>query len=1101
MKSREDVASAAQRNPVSPSVAIMGAEDEDGEEEEDDDEVLKFDEEVEKKAAVVDGRCVRKLADPRRPSQAEVDEHELTHIPYRNWCAVCVRCRGKDLDHRKSVDEDRGVSEYAFDYCFPGDEFGYKLVVLAGRERVTGMYFATAVPTKGSIGRFAVDKAIDYVRELGDQEGRILVKTDQEPAIKTWLNDMIAARPDGRTIVEESPVQSSGSNGRAERAVQTLEGQIRILLLSLERRLGQRVDAKEPIVSYMPEYAAYLLNRMEVGKDGKTPYERCKGKKANVLGVEFGEKVLYKIKAEAKMMKIRPRWEYGIFVGIRPTSHQVWVATADKTVAARSIRRLPLDQRWNMDCVRWVRWTLWNRYKDDVGADGDLPEEVPQEVAPQLGPRGGGTVYIETREKVPREFYIKKTDAERHGYTRGCAGCSSWFRGLGRQPHTDACRERFRELMQDEARVQHAAAKRKEFDERQQDKRREKEEKREEKKAAKRKADVEADDSERIERGDGEVQDQDQGGDAQHGESSRGSDGEVGRGEVPGEVEMQAEDGRDACAVEVEEYEARRWLCEIAGDEDDDVEVDESFQQLDPRKVAEARAEEIGYMRQRGLWKVVPIPEGVVPVSVRWVDVLKAEGITRSRLVARDFKGDDRGRDDLFAATPPLEAIRMLISRAATNTPSRVRRKLMFIDAKRAHLNPRCSEDVYIELPPEAGEPPGVCGKLEYWLYGFRKAASEWERFYAQKLESMGFRRGEGCPVVFYHPQRDIAVAVHGDDFVLCGLDADLKWAAEGIAKCFEVKVRAVLGEEAGDDSEAVVLGRTVRWKEWGIEYEADRRHRKVLLERFGLDEGCKALSVNGEPRAGDDCDEDGQYLTNSEATEYRACVARLNFLGQDSPELQFPAKELSKDMAKPTVGSWQRLKKAVRFLVGRERVVWDYVWQEEVGSVCVFADSDWGGDRISRRSSSGGAIMLGQHCIRTWSSTQGAIALSSAEAEFYALIDAVLRAKWAQSVLSELGAVVSPVAEACTDSSAAKSFVSRRGLGKMRHLELRDLWLQREVGDGKVLVKKVLGTENPADAMTKFLNRQALQDRLRRMSLRLVWCFGPTEDSAKASG
>ena len=90
MKSREDVASAAQRNPVSPSVAIMGAEDEDGEEEEDDDEVLKFDEEVEKKAAVVDGRCVRKLADPRRPSQAEVDEHELTHIPYRNWCAVCV---------------------------------------------------------------------------------------------------------------------------------------------------------------------------------------------------------------------------------------------------------------------------------------------------------------------------------------------------------------------------------------------------------------------------------------------------------------------------------------------------------------------------------------------------------------------------------------------------------------------------------------------------------------------------------------------------------------------------------------------------------------------------------------------------------------------------------------------------------------------------------------------------------------------------------------------------------------------------------------------------------------------------------------------------
>ena len=87
---------------------------------------------------------------------------------------------------------------------------------------------------------------------------------------------------------------------------------------------------------------------------------------------------------------------------------------------------------------------------------------------------------------------------------------------------------------------------------------------------------------------------------------------------------------------------------------------------------------------------------------------------------------------------------------------------------------------------------------------------------------------------------------------------------------------------------------------------------------------------------------------------------------------------------------------------------------------------------------------------------------MSSAEAEFHALIDAVLRAKWAQ------GIPVSPIAEAWTDSSAAKSFVSRRGLVKMRHLELRDLWLQREVGEGKVVVKKIPGAENLADAMTK---------------------------------
>ena len=134
--------------------------------------------------------------------------------------------------------------------------------------------------------------------------------------------------------------------------------------------------------------------------------------------------------------------------------------------------------------------------------------------------------------------------------------------------------------------------------------------------------------------------------------------------------------------------------------------------------------------------------------------------------------------------------------------------------------------------------------------------------------------------------------------------------------------------------------------------------------------------------------------------------------------------------------------------MVGRKSVVWLFRWQDEVAYAYVASDSDWGGNSKDRRSTSGGVWRLGGHLIKTWSSTQQAYALSSAEAELYALIDAVLRAKWAQSVLSELGAVVSPVAEACTDSSAAKSYVSRRGLGKMRHLELRDLWLQREVGD-----------------------------------------------------
>eukprot|EP00973_Karenia_brevis_P053048 7375686-Karenia_brevis.AAC.1 len=86
-------------------------------------------------------------------------------------------------------------------------------------------------------------------------------------------------------------------------------------------------------------------------------------------------------------------------------------------------------------------------------------------------------------------------------------------------------------------------------------------------------------------------------------------------------------------------------------------------------------------------------------------------------------------------------------------------------------------------------------------------------------------------------------------------------------------------------------------------------------------------------------------------------------------------------------------------------------------------------------------------------------------------MVEGVTRAKGLMSLAKELGfGELQYVVKLGTDSSAAKSFVCRRGLGKMRHLEIRDLWLQKEVSDGKLVVEKVPVEENPADFMTKVL-------------------------------
>ena len=83
-----------------------------------------------------DDGSIKRITDPMLPSEAEVEEHILAgHMPYRNWCPVCIKAKGKDSDHRADCGKDRKLSEYSFDYCFPGDELGFKWTVLVGKER------------------------------------------------------------------------------------------------------------------------------------------------------------------------------------------------------------------------------------------------------------------------------------------------------------------------------------------------------------------------------------------------------------------------------------------------------------------------------------------------------------------------------------------------------------------------------------------------------------------------------------------------------------------------------------------------------------------------------------------------------------------------------------------------------------------------------------------------------------------------------------------------------------------------------------------------------------------------------------------------------
>ena len=226
---------------------------------------------------------------------------------------------------------------------------------------------------------------------------------------------------------------------------------------------------------------------------------------------------------------------------------------------------------------------------------------------------------------------------------------------------------------------------------------------------------------------------------------------------------------------------------------------------------------------------------------------------------------------------------------------------------------------------------------------------------------------------------------MHGDDLISSGGRKSLKWFKDKLMERFEIKTK-VIGGGVGESKEEKVLNRVLRYTTEGWEYEADQRHGEILAKTMNLQDS-KPVATPGEEDKPWLEQEEEEELGTAEASEYRALSARANYLSADRSDIQYNTKEACRGMSKPTRGDKRKLKRLVRYVSGCPRVVWKYRFQGRQKEVSGYSDSDWAGCKRTSKSTSGGAIMLGGHCLKSWSSTQKSITLSSGEAELVAAV------------------------------------------------------------------------------------------------------------------
>ena len=119
-------------------------------------------------------------------------------------------------------------------------------------------------------------------------------------------------------------------------------------------------------------------------------------------------------------------------------------------------------------------------------------------------------------------------------------------------------------------------------------------------------------------------------------------------------------------------------------------------------------------------------------------------------------------------------------------------------------------------------------------------------------------------------------------------------------------------------------------------------------------------------------------------------------------------------------------------------------------------------------------------HFISRWTAGQNQVALSSGEAELYAANRGGCEGLGLQTLAKDLG--LTGTVNLYLDASATKAIIERRGLGKLRHVEVRDLWMQEALRNKKFKLKKIATDANPSDLGTKPLMEGVIQKHMRTL-------------------
>ena len=291
---------------------------------------------------------------PAQPTLRERKLHEVTHLPFKKWCSVCVQSKSRP-NHQRSTPPDelaqRSFPTIQYDFYIVSGNLNVLIMVDAWTK------FIAVEPSRNKLQSVVGGAVARFLGELGYYD-QVELAFDNEPVLAAGMRSAqtIRAAQGLPTVLQPGQLYGNGRTSLAERSIQTVRAQGKCLMTHLEDKMRVKFPSEHPLRAWAVIHGAWLLNRYHVASPtGTTAFMSLRGRPYKGRICAFGEEVFALDPLQAKYST---QWRRGIWLTKDGMDMDVVAVSENEVIRSRAIRKVA--EHWNAELALSLKVGPWD---------------------------------------------------------------------------------------------------------------------------------------------------------------------------------------------------------------------------------------------------------------------------------------------------------------------------------------------------------------------------------------------------------------------------------------------------------------------------------------------------------------------------------------------------------------------------------------------------------------------------------------------------------------------------------------------------------------------------------------------------------------------